>query len=243
MKRHVKTGAAVVIAGALFAAGGMSTAVAAKMITGDDIAAETITQKNMHENSIGSSEIKGGAVNWWDLSDDAKSRVAKPGAQGPAGPAGADGTNGTDGVAGPAGPQGDQGPQGPQGIQGIPGVSIADGAFYAVANYNSGAVNSGAIASVACDPDDETSQEYTALSGGVQMIGLPGGSSTPVASSFPGRVDWSTYTPKPNRLDGWIVQFDGLVSEPPYKAKVWALCVPRTDVPVIQTYADVDETD
>jgi hypothetical protein len=221
MKRELKVGIAVVAAAGLFAVGGMSTAVAAKLIT--------------------SSQIKDGTIRAVDLSDGVNAQLDKAGSEGPAGPAGPAGADGDTGPAGPSGPAGPAGPTGPSGPSGPSGNDGADGndglldAFYAVAYYNAGNTNSGAIASVACDPD---SQNFTAIAGGVQMIGLPGGSSTPVASSFPGRMDWDTYTPKPNRLDGWIVQFDGLQTEPPYKAKVWALCVPNTDIPVVQTFQE-----
>ncbi|MCW2768153.1 MAG: hypothetical protein JWO11_4112, partial [Nocardioides sp.] len=80
-----------------------------------------------------------------------------------------------------------------------------------------------------------SSQNFTALAGGVQMIGL-GGQSAPVASSFPGRMDWANSAPFPDRLDGWIVQFAGDQTNHPQKVKVWALCVPRTDIPVVNTY-------
>jgi hypothetical protein len=53
-------------------------------------------------------------------------------------------------------------------------------------------------------------------------------------------MDWSTNKPKADRLDGWIVQFGGNAGEvsdkAPEKVKVWALCVPNTDVPVVETF-------
>ena len=38
-----------------------------------------------------------------------------------------------------------------------------------------------------------------------QHGGQPAASGFAVSSSFPGRMDWSTDTPKADRLDGWIV--------------------------------------
>lgn len=228
----IKGGAAVVLAAGLFAAGGLSSAVAGSLITGDDIAKNTITDRNLARDSVGRSELKSGIV-----TDGEDGTDGADGAQGPAGPQGAAGPAGAKGDTGEKGATGATGPAGAAGLaggQGPAGPSGQEGAFYAVAFYDAGNTNSGAIATVACDP---SSQNYTALAGGVQMIGV-GGESTPVASSFPGRMDWGTMTPKPNRLDGWIVQFDGLVAEPPYKVKVWALCVPRTDIPVVQTYLE-----
>jgi hypothetical protein len=121
--------------------------------------------------------------------------------------------------------------------------SSLSGAFYATAYYNVGDTNAGAIATVACDDE---SQDFTAIAGGVQVLGLDAGANsrnTPVSSSFPGRMDWSTNAPKLNRLDGWIVQFGGNAGEvsdkAPEKVKVWALCVPGTSIPVKETFKQV----
>ena len=87
-----------------------------------------------------------------------------------------------------------------------------------------------------------------AVSGGVQVLGLDADANsrnTPVSSSFPGRMDWSTNTPKPNRLDGWIIQFggnaqtEGAGDKAPEKVKVWALCMPATQIPTVETFKQV----
>ena len=117
-------------------------------------------------------------------------------------------------------------------------------AFYATADYNDGDANAGAIATVACD-SGPTSSDYAAIAGGVRaVLGLDSEANsrnTPVSSSFPGRMDWDANTPKADRLDGWIVQFGGnagaVSDKDPLKVKVWALCVPDTEVPVKQTYS------
>ena len=96
-------------------------------------------------------------------------------------------------------------------------------------------MNSGAIATVKC-----TNETDVAIAGGVQVRGLGVDSAnTPVSSSYPGRMgDWATGTPLPNRLDGWIVQFGGDGNTNlPIRAKVWVLCAPGADVPVIDTIA------
>jgi hypothetical protein len=157
-----------------------------------------------------------------------KGQTGATGATGAAGPAGATAPSvlGSAPLKGEAGAKGDKGEAGPSGL---------GGAFYSVAYYDKGDTNGGAIATVSCDADDEASQGYIAISGGVQTIGV--GDNTPVASSFPGRMEWSTNTPKPERLDGWIVQFAGGPGQVPHKVKVWALCIKKTtDVPVKQTY-------
>ena len=111
--------------------------------------------------------------------------------------------------------------------------------------YNAGNTNAGAIATVACDADPAKTN-YVAISGGVQVLGLDAGANnrnTPVSSSFPGRMDWTTNAPKPGRLDGWIVQFGGNAGatsdKNPEKVKVWALCVPGANIPVNQTFKQV----
>ena len=42
-------------------------------------------------------------------------------------------------------------------------------------------------------------------------------------------MDWDTGTPKPDRLDGWIVLGNGKYTD---NLKVWALCIPTTTIPV-----------
>src|SRR3954452_13073648 len=100
---------------------------------------------------------------------------------------------------------------GTTGAKGEKGDSGLLNAFYAVAFYNAGDTNEGAIATVACSAD-AAQTGFTAIAGGAQVVGLDAGANarnTPVSSSFPGRMDWSTNAPKANRLDGWIVQFGG----------------------------------
>ncbi|CAN5340248.1 hypothetical protein BH09ACT12_BH09ACT12_09410 [soil metagenome] len=248
MHRSVKSGIAVLAAAGLFATGSVTSAYAAKLITGDDIKNNSIGAKQIAKNSIGKSELRN---NLFDRLKDGKDGVdGVDGATGPAGPAGPQGETGpagpSTGVPGPAGPQGSTGPQGSQGDVGPAGPSGLEGAIYSVAVYDVGDTNKGAPATVACDADPTVSQTYTAIAGGVQTLGLvaaPSSSSdqlvnnTPVSSSFPGRMDWSTNTPRPDRLDGWIIQFAGTAANPsPERVNVWALCVPTTSISVVETY-------
>lgn len=122
-----------------------------------------------------------------------------------------------------------------------------EGAFYATHDYDS--ANAGAIATVACD-SDPAKTDYVAISGGVRTLGYEstrGENNTPVSSSFPGRMMWADNPantlgydfPKPDRLDGWIVQFGGNagpVSDRNLgKVQVWALCVPSLETQVNPT--------
>jgi hypothetical protein len=197
----------VVAAAALITAAGGAGATAADLLTGKDI----------QDDSIASRDITDGSIKVKDLTADALTKIA-----------------GDKGDKGDTGAKGDTGPKGAKGDKGDSGVL---GAYYAVAFYNAGNTNAGAIATVACKATTDV-----AISGGVQVMGIEDGANarnTPVSSSFPGRIDWSTYAPLPDRLDGWIVQFGGTVGQNPLKTKIWALCVPGASIPVEQTYVEV----
>lgn len=139
-----------------------------------------------------------------------------------------------------AGTTGATGPAGAVGATGAQGASGLEGAYYAVAKYDVGDTNGGAVATVACKATTDV-----AISGGVQTLaagtnGLTG--NVPVSSSFPGRMDWNTNTPIAGRLDGWIVQFGGNSSSTslgdPHYEDIYALCVPGADVPIDTTYTE-----
>jgi hypothetical protein len=142
---------------------------------------------------------------------------------------------------GPKGATGAQGPKGAPGAQGQPGTPGQNGkdgkdgfagAVYRVENYPNG-IGPGGVATVACADDEATSQQFFAISGGVQVN--PGNDmsktaqSLPIAASFPGRMDWSTNTPKAGRVDGWIIQTEVGYNANDTSASVWALCVPIAD--------------
>lgn len=184
-----------------------------------------------------SSQIKNGVVTPNKLSEAVRvaldGKDGTDGKPGKPGKNGTDGTNGTNGLNGKdstvPGPQGNAGGTGPKGDTGAPGDSYLKGAYYSVAYYDVGNTNGGAIATVAC-----SSESDTAISGGTSTDDIT--KVVPVGTSFPGRMDWTTNTPKPGRLDGWIVQFASQTSAAPLRVKVWALCVPNLSIPVVQTY-------
>jgi hypothetical protein len=117
----------------------------------------------------------------------------------------------------------------------LPGTT---GTVYRVAHYGSGAGND-AIATVSCADSDAKSQKYVAISGGVQMVGADGDTTLandndiPVADSFPGRMDWDTYTPKAGRLDGWVVRLGDTAAT--QQINVWAICVKKPADLQVQT--------
>jgi len=181
-------------------------------------AADLLTGKDIQDDSITSRDLADGTIKVKDLAEGALTKLS-----------------GAPGERGPAGPKGDTGAKGAKGDSGLLG------AYYSVAFYNAGDTNAGAIATVACKATTDV-----AISGGVQVLGIEEGANarnTPVSSSFPGRMDWSTGAPRPDRLDGWIVQFGGNAGATsdaaPLKTKIWALCVPGASIPVEQTYAQV----
>jgi hypothetical protein len=206
--------------------------------TGTAVAGSLIGSADIRDGAVRSIDMRDGGVKRVDLSDSINRSLAKvgmpgaPGAQGKQGPAGEQGPEGPAGEQGPEGPAGEQGPEGPAGED-----NLLD-AYYATAFYDAGDTNAGAIATVACKAPSDT-----AISGGVQVLGLDEGANvrnTPVSSSFPGRMDWSTNTPRPERLDGWIVQFGGNAGatsdRAPEKVRVWALCVPDVDIDTEETF-------
>jgi hypothetical protein len=209
-KRHLSIAAATVGV-ALIALAGTATAAGTGLITG--------------------VQIKNGTIGLADLSKKAKRSLKNQ--RGSAGPRGEVGPQGPAGQQGPQGPAGAKGDTGDKGVKGDNGDSYLAGAYYSVAYYNAGNTNAGAIATVACKTTADT-----AISGGVSIDDYT--KNTPVSQSFPGRMDWNTNTPKPNRLDGWIIQFGGnagpVSDKAPEKVKVWALCVPSLNVPVETTY-------
>jgi hypothetical protein len=118
----------------------------------------------------------------------------------------------------------------------LPGTA---GTVYRVAHYTQGADGT-AIGTVACADKDRKSQKYVAIAGGVQILDADGNHDStddtviPVADSFPGRMDWSTSSPLPGRLDGWIVRW-GDPSKSAAEANVWAVCMLKADDVKVQT--------
>jgi hypothetical protein len=182
---------------------------------------------------IGSSnQIKDGIISLADLSPAAQKALqgktgpkgdtgqtgpaGQTGATGATGPAGETGATGLTGQTGAAGPAGAQGPKGQDGVSGYEVRTWR----YSKDDMNSDmgpgyvGVGSGAIATVAC------SAHKVALGGGYWFTSegdsgfnseaLSNGSG--VVASFPGRMDWSTNTVKPNDDSGWIVQVNGKVN-------------------------------
>ena len=211
--------ALVVATIALAVALGGGTAIAAGLVTSD--------------------QIKNGTIRLVDIDTAAKKalkgQTGETGPQGPAGPQGAQGPSGQRGADGATGAKGDKGDSGPAGAPGKDGQNGLSGLVTRHYDYVKGAdypgAGSGGIATVACDNDPVVSQTKIAIGGGVQFldIGRNAGTlenayvgETHITDSFPGRMDWTTNTPKPNRLDGWIVRLN---TTPSVDMRVWVTCV------------------
>jgi hypothetical protein len=222
LKDNIKT---AMIAAVVSVSLGATTATAASLITSSQIKDGTITSADIHRNTVESGDIKNGAVHLTDLSKSTQRLVQTK-------------STGHTGATGAQGPKGDKGATGPQGPK---GDSMLYKAYWAVAYYDVGDTNAGAIATVACADEGDS-----AVSGGVQTLGLDADANsrnTPVSSSLAGRMDWSTGKPNPGRKDGWIVQFGGNAGatsdKAPEKVKVYALCVPG-HLETIETYVQSD---
>ena len=196
-----------------------------------------ITGADVKNGSLSGADIQSRSIALSDLTLHA--RVSLRGQQGPTGPIGVKGSTGATGAPGPVagGIPGSQGDPGAAGAKGDPGAGGAKGAPGAAGakgvsgyevrtwRYSKDAANSdmgpgyvgvggGAIATVACSPDKvAVGGGYwftSAGDNGFNSQALHDGSG--VIASFPGRMDWSTNTVKPDNNSGWIVQVNDKVN-------------------------------
>jgi hypothetical protein len=106
-------GVVVVAAASLLAVGAGSSAVAAKLLTGDDIKNRSIEGVDLATGSVNSAKVENGTLQLKDLGDEVTAQL------------------GAAGKTGPQGPKGETGPQGPKGESGTatyagPSWSIID---------------------------------------------------------------------------------------------------------------------
>lgn len=206
--RSITSGGVALIAAATLAVGAASGATAAHL--------------------IGSKDIRDHSVQKVDLSKGVNAALAKAGTPGPAGPAGADGNDST--VPGPKGDPGTPGAPGRDGVSGIEyrtfdyiaGKESTDSEPGMGSDYTG--AGAGGIATVVC-----SSPSKVALAGGVQFLGLDadngqaavtGGNG--IVDSFPGRMDWSTNTPRPGVMSGWVVRLNKYAAGEPLR--LWVVC-------------------
>lgn len=127
MPRSLSTTAAAGLVALTLAVSGTTGAVAARMITGEDIVNGSVTAADLGEGSVG---WKG------ELKRRTRQRIAAlAGQDGAPGPAGAAGPAGPAGAAGPPGPPGPPGSRGADGADGADGAAeMVDWAYYGVAD-------------------------------------------------------------------------------------------------------------
>jgi len=129
-RNFVKTSVLAVTGAAVFVAGSMGGAVAARVIGSEDILNNSIRQQDLGPGSVGTGELKAGSVGWGEINTAAQDRVqslaGQDGLDGVDGTNGIDGANGIDGKDGAIGPDGPQGPAGPAGPQGPKGDPASD---------------------------------------------------------------------------------------------------------------------
>ena len=201
MKKPAAVAAGVVAVLAI----GTGGAVAGSLVTSSDIKDETIRSRDVADGTLRIRDLRSGAVS--EL-------------KGKTGPAGTNGTNGVNGTNGKNGTNGVSGYEvqtydyiaGKQDTPAEPG----EGPGY-------GGAGQGAIATVACS--DVTKKAvgggYWFKSANAQTEGW-----TAIAS-FPGRMDWDAdpVTPKPGRVDGWIVQLNSPPTLERVDLTVYVICV------------------
>ena len=107
----VAVGAAVLVAASSFGA------VAAKLVTSDDIKNQTIRKADIGKGAVGGSELRDGSLKVKDLSTAARKKLQ--------------------GDTGPAGPRGAQGPEGPKGEPGVANLE-SDGPYPGETNLTQG---------------------------------------------------------------------------------------------------------
>ena len=206
--RHHRTTAVAVGAVILVACSSMG-AVAGSLVTGAQIKDQTIHSNDIATGGVGTSEIRDASILSRDLS---QSTNGTNGVDGKPGTNGTDGTDGTDGVSGYEVKTWDY----------IAGKADTESEPGMGAEYNG--AGSGGIATVACSPGKE------AVGGGYwfrSANALTEGWSA--VSSMPGRMDWDTNSPKPNRHDGWIVQLNAPQGANPVDMTMYVVCAKVTD--------------
>ena len=193
--------------------------------------------KPLGAHSVGHVQLKNSVIDCQKLVPSLRSAVCSlslipNGGKGDKGDKGPSGINGVDGKNGADGAPGLKGAKGKDGLSGL--VTRHYDYIKGVTSPDYPGAGSGGIATVACDDDDAVSQTMVAIGGGVQFldVGRNVGTidnayvgETHFTDSFPGRMDWSTNTPKAGRVDGRIVRLN---TTPSVDTRVWVTCVHAT---------------
>jgi hypothetical protein len=189
----------VAIVALVFATTGGAYA-ATRLITGRQIAKNTITGANVKSGSLQSNDLSRSA------------RTALRGATGPAGPAGVAGAVGPAGPAGPAGREGAAGREGPAGRDGAPGVAGQQGVQGVQGDPGPAGLSNRDVEVVSSPNNSDTTKSVSATCPvGTQVIGgganvFPSLDGVALRRSYPSVNRWIVEAQEVNAVAGdWEV--------------------------------------
>lgn len=206
--RLIKSRTSAVVAGAtVLALAGGGTAVADRMIGGEDIRNGSIGMRDL--NKFTKNQIRGKKI----VVPPAQGVQGPAGERGPAGPKGDKGDTGPAGAAGAPGANGSQGPKGTPGAAGQNGKDGADGVTgYEVLNREVRLSNTTDTVIAPC------SDGKVALGGGFVLEGIRGGNAKVVASQPAYVAGLAT---------GWSVTASATGE---VNVKSWSICASVADI-------------
>jgi hypothetical protein len=201
---------------AVAALAGGSGAVAAGVITGDDI----------QNGTVRSSDIKDGTLRQKDLREGLLALIKQAGPQGPQGPQGEQGDRGPKGDRGPAGVDGAQGPAGPAGPTGATGpqgpagpTANVDALEARIAKLEKQIVADRLVAQNC--PYDFAGEAMWEVTWGYDFAHRNGGATLFDIDSYGGLKSVNGDTSKPAELRGYAADWRWLYPTAPVTDKVW----------------------
>jgi hypothetical protein len=211
-KVSVGTIAAAVSIAAVAATASANVGVAGKAMNGVKHAVRA--DGSLKPNAVGHTQLRNGIISCEKLTRDLTNALCK-GALAKTGTASQNGARGANGQNGQNGADGKDGKPGADGVSGYevrtfdyirggarPGHPGVDSTY--------GGAGNSSIATVACSPGKvAVGGGYWIRNGQSEVVNAAPAAGQGATASFPGRMDWSTNTPLPNRNDGWIVYFNG----------------------------------
>lgn len=186
---------------------------------------------SLKPNAVGHMQLRNGTVSCEKFSRDLTNALCKGAlAKGALAATPANGANGAPGKDGQNGADGKDSKPGADGVSGYevrtydyirggarPGHDGVDASY--------GGAGNSSIATVACSPGKvAVGGGYWIRNGQSEVVNDAPANGQGATASFPGRMDWTTNQPKPNRNDGWIVYFNGN-GPSPMDVTLYAICV------------------
>ncbi|MEX2194488.1 MAG: hypothetical protein WD844_04305 [Thermoleophilaceae bacterium] len=218
LKRLFSPALIVAVCAMVLALGG--TAVADHLITGDQIARNTITGLNIENESIRGGDIMDGTITSEQLNPFTLRALLNSNTQ-------LTPTDPRPGPQGPAGPQGDRGPTGATGANGAGGQDGVLGyeVFTSVQDFGPGGIG-GAWCGA---PDaNATDQGWVVIGGGAKLTDADINAGVAVASSWPSPPGTNGGAPNGDPLNpGWSVQLNKPMNVNPGEVTLYAVCAKR----------------